>query len=122
MLAQGAGAIVNTSSVAGMRAGSWSPAYTASKWGVIGLTRRAAREVAACGIRVNAVCPGVIGTPMVERATAAAPGLEARWLAAEPVGRFGTPAEVGAAVVWLCSEAATFVTGVAMPIDGGMLA
>jgi NAD(P)-dependent dehydrogenase (short-subunit alcohol dehydrogenase family) len=122
MLAQGAGAIVNTSSVAGMRAGSWSPAYTASKWGVIGLTRRAAREVAARGIRVNAVCPGAIRTPMMEQGIAAMPGLEARFLAAEPVGRFGTPEEVGAAVVWLCSQAATFVTGVALPVDGGMLA
>jgi len=121
MLAQGGGAIVNTASVAGMRGGP-SPAYTASKWGVIGLTHRAAREVAARGIRVNAVCPGVIRTPLVERVIAAVPGMGERWLAAEPVGRFGTPEEVGAAVVWLCSDAASFVTGVALPVDGGMAA
>jgi NAD(P)-dependent dehydrogenase (short-subunit alcohol dehydrogenase family) len=119
MLTQGAGSIVNTSSVAGMRAGT-SPAYTASKWGVIGLTHRAAREVAARGIRVNAVCPGVVQTPMVERYFAAAPGSEERFLAAEPVGRFGTPEEIATAVVWLCSEAASFVTGVALPVDGGL--
>jgi NAD(P)-dependent dehydrogenase (short-subunit alcohol dehydrogenase family) len=121
MLRQGSGAIVNTASVAGLSAGP-TPAYTASKWGVVGLTHRAAREVAGRRVRVNAVCPGVIQTPMVERAFASVPGLERRWLAGEPIGRFGTPEEVAAAVVWLCSDSAAFVTGVALPVDGGLMA
>jgi len=121
MLRQGSGAIVNTASVAGLSAGP-TPAYTASKWGVVGLTHRAAREVAGRGVRVNAVCPGVIQTPMVERAFAAVPGLERRWRAGEPIGRLGTPEEVAEAVVWLCSDAAAFVTGVALPVDGGIMA
>jgi NAD(P)-dependent dehydrogenase (short-subunit alcohol dehydrogenase family) len=121
MLRQGSGAIVNTASAAGLSAGP-TPAYTASKWGVVGLTRHSAREVAGRGIRVNAVCPGVISTPMVERAFANVPGLERRWLAGEPIGRFGTPDEVADAVVWLCSDSASFVTGIALPVDGGLLA
>ena len=121
MLAQGGGAIVNTASVAGLVGGS-GLAYNASKHGVVGLTKTAALAYATQGVRVNAVCPGVVRTPMVERVTAARPGLEERWLAAEPVGRFGTPEEVAAAVVWLCSDAASFVTGVALPVDGGWVA
>jgi NAD(P)-dependent dehydrogenase (short-subunit alcohol dehydrogenase family) len=121
MLRQGGGAIVNTASVAGLVGGAGS-AYVASKHGVVGLTKNAALEYAPQGIRVNAVCPGVITTPMVERALAARPGLEEAWRAAEPVGRFGDPGEVAAAVVWLCSDAASFVTGVALPVDGGWVA
>ena len=120
LLAQGGGgAIVNTSSTAGLRGGP-SPAYTASKWGVIGLTHRAAGEGAAAGIRVNAICPGLIRTPLAERVLADRPDLEARWAA--PLGRLGTPEEVAEATVWLCSDAASFVTGVALPVDGGWAA
>jgi NAD(P)-dependent dehydrogenase (short-subunit alcohol dehydrogenase family) len=121
MLVQGSGAIVNTASVAGLSAGP-APAYSASKWAVVGLTHRAARETAARGIRVNAVCPGPIQTPMVALSFAANPGMERRWLAGQPMGRFGTPEEVADTVVWLCSDAASFITGVALPIDGGYMA
>ena len=121
MLRQGRGAIVNTASVAGLVGGSSSP-YVASKHGIVGLTKNAALEYAQQGIRVNAVCPGAVRTPMLERVFAARPDLEEAWRAAEPVGRFGEPAEVAAAVVWLCSDAASFVTGVALPVDGGWVA
>jgi NAD(P)-dependent dehydrogenase (short-subunit alcohol dehydrogenase family) len=122
LLAQGGGgAIVNTASVAGL-VGGFSSAYVASKHGVVGLTKNAALEYARQGIRVNAVCPGVIPTPLVKGAFASTPGLEERWLASEPIDRFGTPDEVAAAVVWLCSDATSFVTGVALPVDGGWLA
>ena len=79
-------------------------------------------EYAQRGIRVNAVCPGYIRTPMIDDVFALVPEVEARALAAHPVGRFGVPEEIAAAVVWLCSEAASFVTGVALPVDGGYLA
>jgi NAD(P)-dependent dehydrogenase (short-subunit alcohol dehydrogenase family) len=121
MLRQGSGAIVNTSSVAGLTGGI-SAAYCASKHGVIGLTKHAALEYAKQGIRVNAVCPGVIRTPLLDRAIAARPEWATAFLAAEPIGRFGTPEEVAEAVVWLCSDAASFVTGLAMPVDGGFVA
>jgi NAD(P)-dependent dehydrogenase (short-subunit alcohol dehydrogenase family) len=122
MLVQGrGGAIVNMASVAGLVGGTTS-VYVASKHGVVGLTKQAALEYATRGIRINAVCPGVIQTPMVERAFEARPGLEERWRAAEPIGRLGTAEEVAAAVVWLCSDAASFVTGVALPVDGGWVA
>jgi NAD(P)-dependent dehydrogenase (short-subunit alcohol dehydrogenase family) len=121
MLAQGGGAIVNTASIAGL-VGGFGAAYTAAKHGVVGLTKTAALAYAPQAIRVNAVCPGAIRTPMVARVLTARPEVEARWLAAEPVGRFGTPDEVAAAVVWLCSDAASFVTGVALPVDGGWVA
>jgi NAD(P)-dependent dehydrogenase (short-subunit alcohol dehydrogenase family) len=117
----GGGAIVNTASIAGLVGGFSSP-YVASKHGVIGLTKQASLEYAQQGIRINAVCPGVIETPLVAWAFANRPGLDARWLASEPIGRFGRPEEVAAAVVWLCSEAASFVTGVALPVDGGWTA
>jgi NAD(P)-dependent dehydrogenase (short-subunit alcohol dehydrogenase family) len=117
----GGGAIVNVASVAGLVGGT-TAAYVASKHGVVGLTKQAALEYAPHGIRINAVCPGVIQTPMVDRVFAARPGLAERWLAAEPIGRLGTPEEVAAAVVWLCSEAASFVIGVALPVDGGWVA
>jgi NAD(P)-dependent dehydrogenase (short-subunit alcohol dehydrogenase family) len=121
MLAQGGGAIVNTASMAGL-VGGFSTPYVAAKHGVVGLTKNAALEYASRGIRVNAVCPGVIRTPMVEAVFTARPGLEERFHAAEPIGRFGSPEEVAAAVVWLCSDAASFVTGVALPVDGGWVA
>ena len=121
MLKQGGGAIVNTSSIAGL-VGSAGPAYCASKHGVVGLTKTAALEYAQRGIRVNAVCPGVIRSSMTDQVIARIPGIEERFLAVEPIGRFGTTEEVAAAVIWLCSDASSFITGVALPVDGGMVA
>ena len=121
MLAQGGGAIVNTASIAGL-VGGFGGAYSAAKHGVVGLTKVAALEYATRGIRVNAVCPGGIRTPMLERVFARRPETEQLFVAGEPVGRLGTPEEIAAAVVWLCSDGASFLTGVALPIDGGWVA
>ncbi len=121
MLKQGSGAIVNCSSVAGLIGFAGSSAYVASKHGVIGLTKTGALEGARAGIRVNAVCPGVIATPMVDRVTGKTTEAEAALANMQPMGRMGTPEEVAAAVVWLCSDAASFVTGIAMPVDGGFV-
>src|SRR5712692_4252615 len=121
MLTQGGGAIVNTASIAGL-VGGFGGAYSAAKHGVVGLTRVAALEYATRGIRVNAVCPGGIRTPMLERVFARRPELEQQFVAGEPVGRFGRPEEIAAAVVWLSSDAASFLTGVALPVDGGWVA
>jgi len=119
MAAQGGGAIVNTASIAGLiGAGGLAP-YVASKHGVIGLTKAAALEYATQGVRVNAVCPGVIQTPMVDRLAAASPGVIEALLTVKPMGRLGTPEEVAAAIVWLCSDAASFTTGHALTVDGG---
>ncbi len=123
LLEQGTGgAIVNTASVAGLIGVPTIPAYVASKHGVVGLTKSAALAYARRGIRVNAVCPGVIRTPMVDRMVAEYPQAEARLLAEQPINRFGTPEEIAEAVVWLCSDAASLVTGIAMPVDGGYVA
>ena len=122
MLKQGSGAIVNTSSVAGLVGFQGLPAYVASKHGVAGLTKTAALEYAKSGIRVNAVCPGVINTPMVERLFSGQPHWGEAVQAMEPVARMGKPEEIAEAVVWLCSDAASFVTGLAMAVDGGMVA
>ena len=122
MLSQGSGAIVNTASAAGLVGFPSLPDYVASKHGVVGLTKTAALEYAKSGIRVNAVCPGVIQTPMVERGAQLSPGFDELALSMEPVGRFGQPSEVGEAVVWLCSDAASFVTGHPMAVDGGLVA
>ena len=122
MLKQGGGAIVNTASVAGLVGAGLMSAYVASKHGVVGLTKTAALEYAKSGIRVNAVCPGAISTPMMERGIAMRPEFGEMALAAEPVGRMGQPEEVAEVVVWLCSEAASFVTGHAMTVDGGLVA
>jgi NAD(P)-dependent dehydrogenase (short-subunit alcohol dehydrogenase family) len=122
MLKQGGGAIVNTASDAGLLGVPQMPAYVASKHGVVGLTKTAALEYAKQNVRVNAVCPGVIKTPMVDRITGLRPGRAERMTAAEPVGRMGKPEEIGEAVVWLCSDGASFVTGLAMPVDGGVQA
>lgn len=122
MLKQGGGAIVNTASVAGLVGFLGLPAYNASKGGVIQLTRTAALEYAKSNIRVNAVCPGVIKTPMVDRFTGGKPEAEAAFTAGEPVGRMGRPEEIAASVVWLCTDDASFVTGVPMPVDGGWVA
>jgi NAD(P)-dependent dehydrogenase (short-subunit alcohol dehydrogenase family) len=121
MLAHGGGTIVNTASIAGL-VGGFGSAYTAAKHGVVGLTRDAALAYATRGIRVNAVCPGGIATPMLERAFARRPEFESLLVASEPVGRLGRPEEIAAAVVWLSSDAASFLTGVALPVDGGWVA
>lgn len=121
MLEQGGGAIVNIASIAGLVGGFGTP-YVASKHGVVGVTKNIALEYARQGIRVNAVCPGVVETPMVAAAFGATPGLEERWREVEPIGRFAAPSEIAAAVTWLCSDAASFVTGVALPVDGGWTA
>ncbi len=122
MLKQGSGAIVNTASIAGLVGFQGLPAYCATKGGIIQLTKTAALEYATKGIRINAVCPGVIRTPMVEQATGGKPELEAQFTALEPVRRMGTPEEIAEAVVWLCSDAASFVTGHPMVVDGGFVA
>lgn len=121
MLKQGSGAIVNNSSVAGLIGWANVSAYIASKHGVVGLTKSVALEVAKQGIRVNAVCPGFIHTPMIQGGLDDPKGRE-RITAQEPIGRVGDPKEVAEAVVWLCSDAASFVTGHAMPVDGGLTA
>ena len=122
MLKQGGGAIVNTSSGAGVRGFAGQAAYCAAKHGVVGLTRAAALDYAKANIRVNAVCPGIIETPMMDRFSGGTPEGRARVIAQEPVGRMGRPEEIAAAVVWLCSDAAAFVVGHAMVIDGGQTA
>ena len=122
MLKQGSGAIVNTASGAGLIGVAGMSAYVASKHGVVGLTKTAALEYAKSGIRVNAVCPGLIQTPMVERITNGHPQLGEALVAAEPIGRTGKPEEIAESVVWMCSDAASFVTGHAMSVDGGFVA
>lgn len=121
MLKQGGGAIVNNSSFLGLLGIPGGPAYVASKHGVIGLTKSAALEYAQEGIRVNAVCPGWISTPITDR-TLNDPEVKAMIIGMEPIGRMGKPEEVAEAVVWLCSDAASFVTGHSMVVDGGLVA
>ncbi len=119
MLAGGGGAIVNTSSNAGLRGVKLLSAYTASKHGIIGLTKNGAIEYANDAIRVNAVCPGAIMTPLMSNET---PERQQQILAPQAMSRFGDPSEVAAAVVWLCSDEARFITGVALPVDAGSVA
>lgn len=119
MLKSGGGAIVNTSSGAGVIGIKGSAAYTAAKHGVIGLTRAAALDYAARNIRVNAVCPGYIDTPMMDRFTGGTAEGRAKVISEEPIGRMGRAEEIADAVVWLCSDSAGFVVGAAMVIDGG---
>ena len=116
------GAIVNMASVAGLRGGRLGVAYYASKHGVIGLTKAAALEYADQGVRINAVAPAVIQTPLADRAGLTNdPAIAARVLAMHPLGRIGAPEEVASAVLWLCSKGASFTTGHALPVDGGYL-
>ncbi|GAA3955251.1 SDR family oxidoreductase [Allohahella marinimesophila] len=119
MLAQGGGVIVNTASVAGLGAAPKMSIYSASKHAVIGFTKSAAVEYGKKGIRVNAVCPGVIDTEMFRRAAELDPKKAAYAAAIHPVGRIGQSSEIAAAVLYLCSEGAAFTTGVALPVDGG---
>jgi 3-hydroxybutyrate dehydrogenase len=123
MLTRGGGAIVNTASVAGLVGLAGRSAYVASKHGVVGITRTAALEYAQQGIRINCVCPGYIRTPMVAYVIQhEGRHLEEQMVAREPIGRLGTPEEIAEAVVWLCSDAASFVTGHTMTVDGGYVA
>ena len=122
MLEQGSGSIVNTASIAGLVGLAGSSPYVASKHGVVGITKTAALEYVTKGIRVNAVCPGVFQTPLVESILEQRPEREELYLSAQPIGRFGEPRELAEAVVWLCSDAASFVTGHALPVDGGYVA
>jgi NAD(P)-dependent dehydrogenase (short-subunit alcohol dehydrogenase family) len=122
MLRQGGGAIVNASSVLGLVGLSGRGDYVAAKYAVIGLTRTAALEYAQQGIHVNAVCPGYIMTPLIDGVLRREPERLARMVAAEPVGRLGQPEEVAAAVLWLCSDAASFVTGHPLVVDGAFVA
>jgi NAD(P)-dependent dehydrogenase (short-subunit alcohol dehydrogenase family) len=122
MLKQDGGAIVNCSSIAGLTGFPGIPAYTASKHGLLGLTKSAALDYATRGIRVNAVCPGVIRTAMIDRFTGGSREAEEQLVSGEPMGRMGTPEEIASAVLWLCSEGAGFVTGHPLVVDGGWVA
>jgi NAD(P)-dependent dehydrogenase (short-subunit alcohol dehydrogenase family) len=122
MLRHGGGAIVNTSSGAGVKGFAGQAAYAATKHGLIGLTKSAALDYAAQGIRINAVCPGIIDTEMMRRFTGDTDEGRAAVIAQEPVGRMGRPEEIAAAVLWLCSDAAAFVVGHALAVDGGFTA
>src|SRR5918994_3547639 len=119
MVKQGGGVIVNTSSGAGVRGFPGGAAYGAAKHGVIGLTKCAALDYAASNIRVNAICPGIIDTPMMDRFSGGTSEGRAAAIAQEPIGRMGTPQEIAATVVWMCSDAAAFMVGHALVVDGG---
>jgi len=122
MLKSGGGAIVNTSSVAGLVGFQLSAPYVASKHGVVGLTKAAALDYATSNIRVNALCPGVTNTPMVDDLIGGDPEMEALIVGVHPMGRIASPEEMAQTAVWLCSDEASFVTGVALAVDGGLVA
>ena len=122
MLRNGGGAIVNCSSIGGVIGVPGLAAYHAAKHGVIGLTKTAALEYATRKIRINAVCPGTINTPMAESLTGGDPKILAEFLKDEPIGRIAEPEEVAAAVLWLCSPGASYVVGHALLVDGGYTA
>jgi len=121
MLEAGEGAIVNIASILGRVAFAGAPAYVSAKHGVVGLTENAALEYGGQGIRINAVGPGFIRTPMISDVTRD-PDMEAQLIAMHPIGRLGRPEDVAELVIWLCSEKASFVTGSYYPVDGGYLA
>jgi len=116
------GSIVNASSVSGLVGSKSSPLYAASKHGVTGLTRTAALQYARDNIRVNCVCPGAIQTPMLEHIFSLNPANREKYTAAAPIGRLADPQEVAEVVIWLCTDASAYVTGVALPVDGGWVA
>ena len=124
MLKQGRGAIVNVASIAGLAANRGASPYVASKHGVVGLTKASALEFATQGIRINAICPGITDTPLIQNAMSEVPEETRKVFTGEkiPMGRMALPEEIAGAAVWLCSNAASFVTGHALVIDGGMLA
>ncbi|MFF3617097.1 SDR family NAD(P)-dependent oxidoreductase [Streptomyces sp. NPDC002580] len=122
MRAQGSGAIVNCSSLGGLVGNPGRAAYHATKHGVIGLTRSAALEYGARGVRINAVCPGTIATPMVDAMVDGGELDRSQAEAGQAIDRLGTADEIAQAVLWLCSPGASYVTGVALPVDGGYTA
>ena len=122
MMQQGGGAIVNIASIAGLRGQPYTAAYTASKHAVLGLTKTAAWEYARHNIRVNAVCPVFTMTPMVENMLSLDPTFEKKLLRNIPLRRYGKPADIANAIVWLCADETGFITGHSMPVDGGMTA
>ncbi len=122
MLRQGRGAIVNASSTAGICGTPGYSPYTASKHGVVGLTKSVALQYAQSGIRVNAVCPGLTDTPMMDRILGGNREMEKLFVAGTPIGRKAKPEEIARAAAWLCSDEASFVTGTIMPVDGGVFA
>jgi NAD(P)-dependent dehydrogenase (short-subunit alcohol dehydrogenase family) len=122
MRAQGSGAIVNCSSLGGLVGQTGRAAYHATKFGVIGLTKSVAMEYAPLGIRINAVCPGVVETPMFAALTEKTPDAMKEVMRDQPIGRLGRPEEIAAAVLWLCSSASSFVVGAALEVDGGFTA
>jgi NAD(P)-dependent dehydrogenase (short-subunit alcohol dehydrogenase family) len=122
MLKQGGGAIVNTASVAGLVGAPLQPIYAASKHAVVGMTKTAAAEYGRAGIRINSVCPGVIRTEMLVRALEREPRREKSIVKVHPIGRLGEAEEIANAALWLCSDAASFVTGHQLAVDGGLTA
>ncbi len=122
MATAGGGVILNMSSVAGLKGFATLAPYTASKHAVVGLTKAAALEYAAQHIRINAVCPGAVVTDMIHRITKNDPATEAAYAKLQPIGRMGTPDEIAAVALFLCSDASSFLTGVALPADGGIMA
>ncbi|MFV5695852.1 glucose 1-dehydrogenase [Flavobacterium sp. LB3P122] len=122
ILKQGKGVIVNCSSGAGLVGHSGLPVDTHSKQDIVGLTKTAALECSKLGIRVNAVCPGVIQTPMIDQLTRTSEEAVEQFTGLKPIDRFGLPEEIANAVIWMCSDEASFVTGLAMAVDGGFIA